>query len=66
MKIKKLSKKLDFNVEAQARPCNADCPSSIAYTGNTAFFYCHMDPSNPKYGYCHPYIVYTSFISKMW
>ncbi len=34
MKIKKLSKKLDFDVEAQERPCNRDCPSSIIYVHN--------------------------------
>ena len=65
MKIKKLSKKLDFNVEAQARPCNRDCPSDIAYSGNTAFFKATDTPS-PRVVHCRPYIIYSSFISKIW
>lgn len=56
MKIKKLSKKLDFNVEAQARPCGSDCPVSYEFTNNKSLFVI------PR---CFPRIVYTSWISKV-
>ncbi|MBR3667772.1 MAG: hypothetical protein IKN66_11555 [Ruminococcus sp.] len=56
MKIKKLSKKLDFNVEAQARPCGRDCPVSYEFTNNKSLF---GIPS------CFPRIIYTSWISKV-
>ena len=62
MKIKKLSKKLDFDVEAQARPCNRDCPSSIIYVHNKSVF--ERLTSMPRH--CTPVIVYSSFISKMY
>lgn len=63
MKIEKLSKKIEIDVEAQAKPCNRDCPREIAYSGNTAFF---AVTSTPSVVHCHPYIIYSSFISKNW
>ena len=62
MKIEKLSKKIDFDVEVQARPCNKDCPANIEYVNNKSIW--ERLTSMPRY--CSPAVVYSSFISKMY
>ena len=54
MKIKKLSNKIDIDVEAQGRPCNKDCISGIIHTGNQSLL-----------SLCKTRIFYTQWISKV-
>ena len=56
MKIEKLSKKIDIDVEAQLLPrqCNDDYISGITYTGNQSLL-----------SLCRPRFLYTQWISKV-
>ena len=56
MKIEKLSKKIEIDVEAQLlkRHCNDDCIAGITYTGNQSLL-----------SLCKPRFFYTQWISKV-
>ena len=62
MKIEKLSKKIDIDVEAQAKPCNRDCPSGITYVNNKSL----ADINTNYKPMCKPVVEYSSFISTKW